>query len=135
MPATIWQPLWLSAWVSGAATLIGLLAGSGLGYVLARKRFAGRDMLDALVLLPQVVPPLVAAGTIAFARAVGDFGVTLMIAGNIPGRTQTASIAIYDLMQAGRDREALGLSIIVSAACIIVVWLSARAGRMYHHAG
>src|SRR5437016_1438508 len=55
MPPAIWQPLWLSTWVSGTATLIGLIVGSGLGYLLARKRFAGRDVLDSVVLLPLVL--------------------------------------------------------------------------------
>lgn len=56
-----------------------------------------------------------------------------MVAGNIPGRTQTASIPIYDLMAAGRDAEALALSLVVSAACVLIVWFSARAGSVYQH--
>ena len=45
---------------------------------------------------------------LAFARSLGDFGVTLMVAGDIPGETQTASLAIYDAIQAHRDGAALG---------------------------
>ena len=43
---------------------------------------------------------------LAFARSLGDFGVTLMVAGDIPGETQTASLAIYDAIQAHRERDA-----------------------------
>ncbi|MEE8169020.1 MAG: molybdate ABC transporter permease subunit [Phycisphaerae bacterium] len=98
---------------------------------MARIDGASRMALARYVYLPQVLPPLVAAGTIAFARAVGDFGVTLMVAGNIPGRTQTASLAIYDLLMAGRDGEALVLTLIVTVICVIVIRLSARAGQSY----
>ena len=59
---------------------------------------------------------LVAATTMAFARAIGDFGVTLMIAGNIPGKTQTAALAIYDDVSAGRMDQA---GILVLVVCII----------------
>jgi molybdate transport system permease protein len=216
------HPLWLTAWVAGLATLIGVVVGTSLAYVVARKRFRGRELIDTIILLPlalpptvlgyyllvvvgqrsvigqtwsaifgaplvftpaaavlaacmhtvpmiaksmrgafalidptledmartdgaagltkfrevylpQVMPPLTAVATMAFARAVGDFGVTLMVAGNIPGQTQTASIAIYDLMMAGRQGEALVLTIVVSAASLLVIWLSTRAGESYHH--
>lgn len=79
--------------------------------------------------LPQIREPLIAAATIAFARAVGDFGATLMVAGNIPGRTQTASIAIYDLMNAGRDAQALVLVVIVSLVSLIVLVLTSGRQR------
>ena len=65
--------------------------------------------------LPLASRGVLAATALAFARALGDFGVTIMIAGNIPGKTQTASVAIYDAVQAGRDNEALTLAVIVSA--------------------
>jgi len=66
------------------------------------------------VTLPLAGRGVLAATALAFARALGDFGVTIMIAGNIPGKTQTASVAIYDAVQAGRDNEALTLAVIVS---------------------
>src|SRR5215211_4203364 len=198
-----WFPIKLSFAVAGAATLIALVAGSLLAWLLARKPFPGRDLVDAVITLPLVLPPTVlgyyllvllgtrsglggflyrnfgirltftvwaaviaatihalplvtkslraafegvdpqleaaartlglnnrriffrvtlplsargvlAATALAFARALGDFGVTIMIAGNIPGKTQTASVAIYDAVQAGRDNEALTLAVIVS---------------------
>ena len=202
-----------------AATLIALVAGSALAWLLARKRFPGRNLIDALVTLPLVLPPTVlgyyllvvlgsrstigafldrtfgirltftvtaaiiaatihalplvtkslraafesvntdleaaartlglnnrriffritlplaakgvlAATALAFARALGDFGVTIMIAGNIPGKTQTASVAIYDAVQAGRDNEAFTLSVIVSVLAVIMLYVINRFGKI-----
>lgn len=53
------------------------------------------------VLLPVSAPGVAAAAILAFARALGEFGATIMLAGNIPGKTQTMSIAIYTAMQSG----------------------------------
>ena len=62
------------------------------------------------------------AGTmLAFARATGEFGATLMIAGNLPGKTQTLSLAVYDAVQAGNDRLAAVLVLITSCVCIVVL--------------
>lgn len=58
------------------------------------------------VALPLAWPSLLAATLIAFARAAGEFGATVMVAGNIPGRTQTAPTAIYDAVQAGHGAQA-----------------------------
>ena len=87
----------------------------------ARIDGAGGVRLFLEIYLPLIRPSLMAAGTIAFARAVGDFGATLMVAGNIPGETQTAAIAIYELMNAGRDREAFVLVAIISALALLVL--------------
>jgi molybdate transport system permease protein len=213
-----WFPIRLSFFVASAATLIALVAGSGLAWVLARRRFPGRDLVDALITLPLVLPPTVlgyyllvllgtrsalggflydnfrlrltftvkaaiiaatihalplvtkslraafesvdveleaaartlglnerraffrvtlplawrgvlAATALAFARALGDFGITIMIAGNIPGKTQTASVAIYDAVQAGRDNEALLLAVIVSLIAVVMLYFINRFGR------
>jgi molybdate transport system permease protein len=206
-----WFPLALSIRVALVATVIVLLIGVALGWFLARRRFFGREMLDALVTLPLVLPPTVlgyyllvllgrngfigravesltgeplvftwkgavvaasvgalpmvvktsraaiaavdknledaartlgqsewrvfwrvtmplasrgimAAAMLAFARALGDFGATLMVAGNIPGRTQTAAVAIYDATQAGRDEYALTLVLVLSAIALSLVY-------------
>ena len=66
---------------------------------------------------------------LGFARALGDFGVTLMVAGNIPGQTRTASLAIYDAVLSGRDEDATQLSLIMTALAmgvLIARWLSER---------
>jgi molybdate transport system permease protein len=82
------------------------------------------------VTLPLAWRGVLAATALAFARALGDFGVTIMIAGNIPGKTQTASVAIYDAVQAGHDNEALTLAVIVSVIAICMLYLVNRFGRM-----
>jgi len=206
-----WFPLALSIRVALVATVIVMLIGVALGWFLARRRFFGRELLDALVTLPLVLPPTVlgyyllvllgrngfigraieaitgeplvftwrgavvaasvgalpmvvktsraaiaavdknledaartlgqsewrvfrrvtmplasrgimAAAMLAFARALGDFGATLMVAGNIPGRTQTAAVAIYDATQAGRDEYALALVLVLSAIALSLVY-------------
>ncbi|HEV2764113.1 MAG TPA: molybdate ABC transporter permease subunit [Pyrinomonadaceae bacterium] len=210
-----WFPLTLSLRVAFVSTALVVVAGVGLGWLLARRRFAGREVLDALVTLPLVLPPtvlgyyllvllgrngplgqafewltgsqlvftwrgaviaaaagalplmvktaraavagvdaeledaartlgrgewqvfrqvtlplasrgVVAGAMLAFARSLGDFGATLMVAGNIPGRTQTASIAIYDAAQAGRDSYALTLVLILSAVAFALLYLTNR---------
>jgi molybdate transport system permease protein len=214
-----WFPIRLSFMVASAATLIALVLGSGLAWLLARKSFPGRDLLDAVITLPLVLPPTVlgyyllvllgtrsvvggflyhrfglrltftvtaaiiaatihalplvtkslraafesvntdleavartlglsgwriffrvtlplswrgvlAATALAFARALGDFGITIMIAGNIPGKTQTASVAIYDAVQAGRDNTAFTLAIIVSLIAAAMLYFINRFGRI-----
>jgi molybdate transport system permease protein len=74
------------------------------------------------VTLPLASRGILAAAMLAFARSLGDFGATLMVAGNIPGRTQTAAIAIYDATQAGRDDYALTLVLILSATALAIVY-------------
>lgn len=214
-----WFPVQLSFLVASAATLIALVAGSALAWLLARKSFPGSNLLDTLITLPLVLPPTVlgyyllvllgtrsalggflyeqfgirltftvtaaiiaatihalplvtkslraafesvdsqleaaartlglnsrsiffrvtlplasrgvlAATALAFARAIGDFGITIMIAGNIPGKTQTASVAIYDAVQAGKDNEALMLAVIVSLLAVVMLYLINRFGRL-----
>jgi molybdate transport system permease protein len=67
------------------------------------------------------------AGTLlAFARAMGEFGATLMVAGNLPGKTQTLSLAIYDAVQSGNDAVANILVLIASAVCVGILVISAR---------
>jgi len=208
-----WFPLILSLRVALIATSIVVVLGVALGWLLARKRFFGREFLDAAVTLPLVLPPtvlgyyllvllgrrspvgraienitgqsfvftwrgaviaagvgalplmvktsraaiasvdinledaartlgqsewrvfrrvtlplasrgIVAAAMLAFARALGDFGATLMVAGNIPGRTQTAAIAIFDASQAGRDNYALVLVLILSVVTLLLVYVT-----------
>ena len=208
-----WFPLILSLRVALIATAIVVVLGVALGWLLARKRFFGREFLDAAVTLPLVLPPtvlgyyllvllgrrspvgraienitgqslvftwrgaviaagvgalplmvktsraaiasvdinledaartlgqsewrvfrrvtmplasrgIVAAAMLAFARALGDFGATLMVAGNIPGRTQTAAIAIFDASQAGRDNYALVLVLILSVVTLLLVYVT-----------
>ncbi|USX19023.1 molybdate ABC transporter permease subunit [Oxalobacteraceae bacterium OTU3REALA1] len=205
-----WIALRLSLKVALWATLIDLVLGVAFGYLLARKRFPGRELLDALLTLPMVMPPtvlgyyllvvigregvlgswlretfginliftwqaaVIAAAVVAFplvlkgaraafesvdgqleqaaqvlgippfgvflrvtlplawrgvlggtllafARSMGEFGATLMVAGSIPGKTQTLSIAVYEAVQAGQDDNANLLVIITSVVCVVVL--------------
>jgi|SRR5690348_3392027 molybdate transport system permease protein len=74
------------------------------------------------VTLPLARNSLSALAALCFARALGDFGVTIMLAGNIPGRTQTLSVAIYDAVESGNGGLARVLVIIVSLAAIAILW-------------
>src|SRR5512140_367604 len=66
------------------------------------------------IALPLALPGLGAGAVLAFARAVGDFGTTLMVAGAIPGQTETVSIAIWEAVQAGEESRALILSVSIA---------------------
>jgi molybdate transport system permease protein len=63
---------------------------------------------------------------LAFARAPGEFGATLMIAGNLPGRTQTLSVAVYSAVQAGDDSTANFLVLVTSVTCVVILLLAGR---------
>lgn len=219
MNQTLIITLLLSLKIAGLATLVNTVLGTAVGFVLARRRFVGRNLLDTLLTLPMVLPPtvlgyylLVAFGRnsalgvwlkdwfgiqliftwqgavvaasvvtfplvfkparaafeavdtqleqaasvlglsaaavffrvslplawrgilagvlLAFARALGEFGATLMIAGSIAGQTQTLSIAIYEAVQAGDDALANGLVVLVSAVCVTVLLLAGRLMRV-----
>jgi molybdate transport system permease protein len=210
-----WPALALSLKVAGCATLINLVLGVAAGFLLARRRFPGRELLDTLLTLPMVMPPTVlgyyllvligrhgwlgawlqerfginliftwqgavlaaaivifplvfkparaafeavdgqleqaarvlgvseaalffrvtlplawrgilAGLLLGFARALGEFGATLMVAGSIPGRTQTLSIAVYEAVQAGQDDTANLLVLLTSFVCIAVLLTAGR---------
>lgn len=210
-----WFPLWLSLRVAMLATALAALIGIPAAYWLANREFKGKDILDAAVTLPLVLPPTVvgyyllvvlgreswvgavyesvfgeplvftwqaaviaavlhsapllvkstraalesvdhayeraartlgapewkvflrvtlplaqrqvlAAAALAFARSLGDFGVTIMVAGNIPGRTQTVAVAIYDAVEGGNGDAARWLVIIVSAVSLALLTLANR---------
>jgi molybdate transport system permease protein len=88
----------------------------------ARTLGAGPGRAFFTVQLPLARRGLVAGLMLGFARSLGDFGVTLMVAGDIPGRTQTASLAIYDAVQANRNVEALGMAAVLTAVAIVVLY-------------
>ena len=78
------------------------------------------------VTLPLAWRGILAGSMLAFARALGEFGATLMVAGSIPGRTQTLSIAVYEAVQAGKDDVANFLVIVTSIVCISILLASGR---------
>jgi molybdate transport system permease protein len=205
-----WFPLWLSLRVAGLATLVAATFGIAFAYLLAKGRFPGRALLEAIVTIPIVLPPtvlgfyllttlgvnspigqawenvfgsplvftpaaaviaasisalpfvvrtaraaieevdprleaaarvaghaewriaalvtlpvarrgLIAGVALGFARALGDFGATVMVAGNIPGRTQTLPIAVYDAVQAGDDTTARTGALLLAGIAVIVL--------------
>jgi len=79
--------------------------------------------------LPLARRPVAAAAALAFARSLGDFGATLMIAGDIPGRTQTAAIAVFDAVESGNTQAARWMVLAISAITIVLVWVSNRLER------
>ncbi len=214
----ILDALWLSLKVSLLATLVVAVVGTLLGWGLARLKFRGLELVDALITLPLVLPPTVtgyyllrllgrrgllgaplyeatgftvaftwwsaalaaaivslplmvrsaraaieavdpdlefAAATLgsgrwntflrvtlplarrgilagivlAFGRAVGEFGATLMIAGNIPGRTQTMPLAIWEAVASGEDGRARTLVLLLTGLSVVVLLLVGRMGR------
>ena len=210
-----WIALRLTLKVAGCATLVNIFLGIGVAYVFARKQFWGKELLDAVLTLPMVMPPTVlgyyllvllgrqgavgqylnnhlginlifswqgaviaaaivsfplvfkaaraafeslepqyeqaarvlgisesaiffrvtlplawrgilAGVLLSFARSSGEFGATLMVAGSIPGQTQTLSIAVYEAVQAGRDDMANFLVLLTSVVCISVLLASGK---------
>lgn len=214
-----WFPLWLSLRVAATSTVFAAVLGIGLAYLLAKGRFPGRGLLEALASVPIVLPPtvlgyyllvslgvrspigrawesvfgqtlvftptaavvaasvsampfvlrtaraaieavdprfeqaartmglaewrvatrvtlplarrgLIAGVALGFARALGDFGVTVMLAGNIPGRTQTMPIAVYDAVQSGDDHRAATLSAVLGGIAVVVLVAVNRLSRV-----
>ncbi len=210
-----WYPLWLSLRVATVATVIAAVVGVGFAYLLAKGRFRGRSLLEAVLTLPIVLPPtvlgyyllttlgvnspigrawesltgsplvftvpaaviaasvsalpfvvrtaraaledvdprleavarvaghpewrvatlvtlpaarrgLTAGVALGFARALGDFGATVMVAGNIPGRTQTMPIAVFDAVQAGDQATARMGSLVLAAVAVVVLLVVAQ---------
>src|SRR5947207_2127078 len=97
-------PLILSLEVAGCSTAISVVVGGAMAYLLAR-------------------------AALAFARALGDFGATLMVGGNIPGRTHTLSLAVYDAFYSGDNQTANGLALLLTA---IAVFVGVSAARLSH---
>lgn len=99
------------------------------GEVVEAARVDGAGWLHQFVhiLLPVARRGVVAGVSLGFARALGDFGTTLMVAGNIPGRTQTLPMALYDAVQAGRWELATTLALLLSAVAVAVL---AGVGRL-----
>ena len=93
--------------------------------VLGLKPFA----LFVRVSLPLAARGIVAGALLAFARSLGEFGATLMIAGNLPGRTQTLSVAIYSAIEAGDDAGANVLVGVASVACVLALVIASRLTR------
>jgi molybdate transport system permease protein len=77
-----------------------------------------------VITIPLAYKGIVAGALLAFSRALGEFGATILLAGNIPGETQTLSLAIYNFVQLGKDPEAYTLLAITVALAFMFVWCS-----------
>jgi molybdate transport system permease protein len=77
-----------------------------------------------VVTIPLAYKGIIAGALLAFSRALGEFGATILLAGNIPGKTQTLSLAIYNFVQLGKDSEAYTLLGITVALAFLFVWCS-----------
>ncbi len=87
----------------------------------ARTLGASRTRTFLKVTLPLAARGVVAGLVLGFARALGDFGATLLVAGNIPGETQTAALVIYDAILDGRTRDALPLVLVMTVAAVVLM--------------
>ena len=90
---------------------------------VARTLGAGPARVFTTVTLPLAARGLLAGTVLAFARALGEFGATIMVAGYIPGKTATLALSIYQLVQLNRDGEALHLLAVSIALAFAAVWL------------
>jgi len=96
---------------------------------LARTLGANDARVFARITLPLALRGITAAAVLAFARAIGEFGATILVAGDIPGRTRTLAVAIYDHVQLGRDSDALRLAGIAVVIAFAALFASERMTR------
>lgn len=95
----------------------------------ARTLGAGAMRRFFVIRLPLAAGGIMAGIMLGFARALGDFGLTIMIAGNIPGQTQTAPLAIYDAIQSNRESQATGMALVLTAFALITLYIVGRISR------
>ena len=100
----------------------------------ARSLGASESDVFFRVTLPLAWRGVLAGALLAFARAMGEFGATLMVAGSLPGRTQTLSLAIYDAVMAGDDARANTLVLISLVSAVVLLIVAARLLQRGHHA-
>ncbi len=126
-----WQAAVIAAFVHSAPLFV-KAARAALESVDARYEYAARTLGASrwrtffYVTLPLTANQIGSLAALSFARSLGDFGVTIMLAGNIPGQTQTLSVAIYDAVESGNGMLARALVLIVSAAAIAILWPATR---------
>ena len=93
---------------------------------VARTLGAKPARVFATITLPLAARGLAGGLLLAFARALGEFGATIVVAGNIPGRTQTSALAIYQLIQLGRDDQALRFCLASGVLAFVALFASER---------
>lgn len=128
-----WQAAVVAAFIHSAPLLVksarAALESVDHGYErAARSLGASEARVFFRITLPLAWRGILAAAALCFARAMGDFGATLMVAGNMPGRTQTVAVAIYDATEAGRGDVARILVLAVSILVLAILWLANSLG-------
>jgi molybdate transport system permease protein len=91
---------------------------------IARTLGAGEWRIFFTITLPLARRGVVGGTLLAFARALGEFGATIMVAGNIPGQTTTLAVAIYQYVQLGQDSKAWWLTAVSACLALGAVWLA-----------
>ncbi len=91
---------------------------------IARTLGARERRVFFTITLPLAARGILSGVLLAFARALGEFGATILVAGNIPGRTPALSLAIYNLVQLGRDAEAYRLLAVSVLVAFAAVWIT-----------
>ncbi|MBK7999502.1 MAG: molybdate ABC transporter permease subunit [Verrucomicrobia bacterium] len=91
---------------------------------IARTLGAGEWRVFLTITAPLAARGIAAGLLLAFARALGEFGATIMVAGNIPGQTSTLSLAIFQSVELGEDEHALGLLAVSTGLAFLAVWVS-----------
>ena len=128
-PAFTWQGAVLAAGVMALPIMV-KSARAALESVDARYEMVsfslGKGEFETFfrVTLPLALRGLLAGIVLTFARALGEFGATLMLAGNIPGKTQTMPLAIFEAFIAGEDRQANVLALILTFTSIATIYLT-----------
>jgi molybdate transport system permease protein len=85
---------------------------------------AGPMRVFFTITLPLAKPAVIGGAMLGFARALGEFGATVMLAGSIPGATRTLAVGIYSLAETGRDRDAFVLVAISASIAFFALWAS-----------
>ena len=129
-----WQGAVLASTIAALPLFIKATQGAFEG-IDRRIEDAGRTFKPALIVFATITLPvawrgLLAGAILAFARAMGEFGITLMIAGSVPGRTQTLALAIYDAVQANQPHEANAMAILTTATVLLLLVLVGRMTRV-----
>lgn len=129
-----WQGAVLASTIAALPLFIKAVQGAFEG-IDRRIEDAGRTFKPALIVFATITLPLawrgiLAGAILALARAMGEFGITLMIAGSIPGRTQTLALAIYDAVQANQPQEANALAILATASVLMILVVVGRMTRV-----
>ena len=128
-----WQGAALAAAVMALPLFVRTVAVAFASVELSVRESARLDGAGGLTLFLRVLVPLSAHGLragllLAAARALGEFGATLMVAGSIPGKTQTLPLALYSAVQSGDDTVARGAALCLAALAFVLVWAVGRQG-------